>query len=233
MTNKQEEKFKRDLMSDYLLTFLPEEERGNTQRSFWIEDRPCFFQVKHPESEYHKIKFLGKSQKGHDKWIVAIKDSFSLTREAYFKTSCYKITFAEGIIFNNSTIINVHTKYSVYTYLPYKAKDKDGNIIEGLLDVIPNLESGVYLFKMFSKGHEILKIGKSTNVKQRYRNCLTTSPDMESVGYISTYDFDLHENLLHAKFDHLKYKREWFYYSEEIISYFINHPNWIPLANLD
>lgn len=38
MSNKQEEKLKKDLMSDYLTTFLPEEERGNIQQSFWIED---------------------------------------------------------------------------------------------------------------------------------------------------------------------------------------------------
>lgn len=206
------------MRSTYLDKDFPDMAEGT------IQEQSTNFSTKFSANEFFKVKSFGKSQKGHNKWIVAIKDTFKKTNKGRYDT--YSLTFAEGITYNNSTVLYAHTLYTI-SLQDYRRKvDLAGNIMLEYLDYTPNLKSGVYLFRFETKDKTILKIGKSNNVVNRYKGCMTANPEIQPVGYISTLDFDLLENLLHSKFDHLHYKLEWFYESDEITEYFTTHPNW-------
>jgi len=82
---------------------------------------------------------------------------------------------------------------------------------------------GVYLMSIPG----LVKIGRTKDIVKRYISARTTSPDIILIGYL---EVPLeYEKEIRRKFRHLRYKREWFYFSEEIISWFVNHLNWIQL----
>lgn len=67
-------------------------------------------------NKYVKVQDLGKSKKGQSKYLVAIKKSF---KEKITETEIiYKMKFAEGIFFPNSTTFYAHTRYSFESIIP-------------------------------------------------------------------------------------------------------------------
>lgn len=180
-------------------------------------------------NEYVKVKYLGKSQKGHAKWLMCLKNTYKTEDNS----SCikHKLQFAEGIIFANSTTLNSYALYECSITIPKKIRKEfvERKITEPKVnreERITRVESGVYLFFAENKNN-LFKIGKSTNVFSRYQNILTGNPDLEFVGFIKTEDINSLEPALHAKFQHLHYKREWFLADDEILNFFKNHKDWI------
>ena len=71
----------------------------------------------------------------------------------------------------------------------------------------------VYFILCDSIPEPIVKIGKSTNIKQRVQSISTSTPfDVRLIALCE----DIEEKELHNKFNHLRYKNEWFSFTEEI-----------------
>lgn len=194
--------------------------------TFSVQETSTNYKSKFNTSQHYKVKFLGKSQNGHGKWLLCIKGSYKITQSTY--SIIHKIRYAEGIVFLNSNTLNAHTVYDVTILEKNRNKENVIERMEAYLDKTSSLSCGVYLFQMKSDIGDILKIGKSGNVLSRYSNSLTVSPDLLFLGYLSTEDYNHLEPVLHAKFQRYHYKREWFKYHLEILSYFETQPNWIP-----
>lgn len=170
-------------------------------------------------NQYFKVSSLGESKNGNKKYLVRLKETFKLTQQEEYDVK--SIQFGEGIIFPDSTTISCYRIYTIIVKCKTNRKP--------LKNYVELTKSGVYLFKMESTKGVILKIGLSTNVFSRYSNALTTSPDLVFIGYIKAYPAQLSEleKTLHGKFIKYHYKREWFYYSQDILDYFQNHVNFV------
>jgi len=71
----------------------------------------------------------------------------------------------------------------------------------------------VYFILCESIPEPLVKIGKTTNIKQRVQSISTSTPFLVKLIAICE---DIQENELHDKFNHLRYKNEWFKFTEEI-----------------
>jgi hypothetical protein len=78
------------------------------------------------------------------------------------------------------------------------------------------MEKIEYTYLMFDGKH--YKIGKSTDVKKRFKSLRSGNPDIKLIGYTDQYT----ESELHEKYKQYNYKLEWFKFSDDEIIDIIN-----------
>lgn len=69
------------------------------------------------------------------------------------------------------------------------------------------------------KDEKLIKIGRATNINQRFSALKCSNPDLKLVGLL----LEDKEKYLHGLFKSKNYKLEWFYYDEEIKNYIIKN----------
>ncbi len=168
------------------------------------------------QSKYEELIDIGFTNKGYRKYIGELTNSY---KEIPIQGGWdIQITCSEGFIYSGRD----------KTLKVYKTHIVSCRYLTDTVDhcYLNQLKSGVYLLQMETKDKPLIKIGKSENVFERFKNIQTGNPIVKFIGYLSTENYDDLEKQLHLQFKNLKFKGEWFTLNPKITEYFITHPNW-------
>lgn len=143
------------------------------------------------------------------KELKKIKKAIDFTLKFYSENDLTEV----GILNKNKKIDN---------NLKKKQIEKNKNALTPFVEYyLPLSERKSHLYLIHNLDANTLKIGKSTNIKQRIANIQTGNHCNLQLLFVIKNNGHL-EGYTHNKFERFNIKKEWFLYDESIITYFKN-----------